>query len=624
MPVKKLLQSCSAFARVLVVAAAAFLVGCGGGDVAPAAAPTSLIGGWAAAGDPLQGAALTFYRLDGQQVDLPEPVTTSQFGSFSAPPGLPAEFRVTARGGAYAGEPFGGTLVAEHRATWNSSVIQINPVTTMVSVYAADHPDESLEEATSRVKRFLAMPDTFDIRTGLTRRNPYFDHAAFMSQAAEAGGMDVFVRRLITEMATHPAATHSFPVDVTAAMPRSAGSFIAKALAEGAASYVGGQAVGWALKESGMWDPDAEARGEVTKMQAALADLKNQLDGLKSHMDEIEHRLSAEMNKHAYSQRVATMYPLISGIHNLKDRLVIFATSPPKDQVARDTQREHIMNSINDLQLSASVIHFNQTGEGGAESLISLINKVASGDSRYVQADPFNEAIQVQFEYFQKLQEWELLLAVEYYHANGEGDGYTPMITTRLAAFNSNLDAQQKLLRTLPEHTMVDSTQQLMLLLRGEDQPPTIRYEWLPDGSFAVITEVLHTTYPVRMGRQDFISQELPTLNTATAYGGFKWRQPYHHEVDAFLRGHGDCSGGRGAEYLKSLGWPSPSRDLMLGTADYMPDGWMTYFKIYTLDKCGMDDYLVWDLARGHELNRTADWIPVRSIPTDEYAKYFY
>lgn len=611
---------------LIVVLLCGVFFGCDDSDT-----ESTTVRGWVSATEPISGADLVFFDIHENQIGEPKHAATGNHGSFAVKiKNLPTDFRVTASGGRYQGDVFTAMFSADCLAYEPSNVVHINAVTTMVSAYLDRHPEKSIEEARKVIKEYLEIPDWVDIGSGLAGSERFFSHSLFMSESAANGGLRKYLNQLIDEIDYDPEITNPFQSQPLPP-PEGTGSSIALGLAEGAASYVGGEALGWGLKETGIWNPDKD----VEEMQRTVANISFQLDQLRNECKYYHDQLSQQVLKAQYDNKRHELDTLISAIFDTKDRLASLVTDPPSDDPDYiEDERQRIITMIYDKLIGSSKeIPLKLENP---DSLIVMYNKILKGRHRFLRADVTNDAIKTQFDYFIKLQEWLLLLEVEYYHAIGEGtrkDGteYHPNITKAIEQFREDTDNQKDLLKTpIPENTMIDVKNRNMI---ATEVPKiclsigTAEYCWGP--SFLP---------PIRMGRDDFDNM-IEIQDNNYMHGFNDWRKPSYQEIEDFFIGHGDCSGGKGSQYLESQGWPEGlPADLSIGSSDWENSQYIyggeerwRHFSIYDANACNLsgvplgmwmnDECMIW-----HEenQNKEADWIAIRSMSDEEFNRYFY
>lgn len=635
----------AALRTILCLFLGAVIGGCGGSSQPPS---DTVVRGWVSAEEGISDARLTFYTADGVKVG-DSASSTSTSGSFAATiKGLPPDFRVVAQGGMALGEPSEAVFAAEYRQHRpDGGPIRINPLTTMVSRYLQRHPSATLDDATAAVKRFLDLPEAFEIAGGLTPRNKYFSVADFMTAARENGGVNSYMDSLVSRMDS--GAVQAFPP--ARVLPRSAGSELALALAKGAATYVGGEVAGWALAKTGLWAKDDATQQAVSNMESTLNNLLSEVAEIKSELRVIE----AQLNLQSYTARVENNAPLMDAIEALSKRLANYAISPLKGE------REAILQEIDDkINSSPTTLHKMQAGVVGTQPLMELWGTIAQGSTRFVDSETYNPKVQTQFEYFRQLQLMQLLLQVEYWHAQDEGGPLAEgeVINTELCKpkpdpgmrcynntndalvnYGANIPAQLALLRTLPADTVADTVlrddgagQKYRLLFASSG--PVYSCSWDP-GSWnkppAYRCERTGAApFPRRMGRLDFDEY-------LTRFSG--WRKPTSDEVRfTFPIERSDClAQGTGQAWLQANGWPRSMGDVALGSADFIypadEERDKAEYLIHYLSKvCNYDWSESWGSFDNFRLgvkvawtgyqpgdNEMADWLAVRTVSGNDF-----
>jgi hypothetical protein len=283
-------------------------------------------------------------------------------------------------------------------------------------------------------------------------------------EAEQNGGINEYIDQLLPLMDKE---SLSFKSSLT----KGATSFIAENLAKGAVSYVGGELMGWGLKKIGVnlsGDHTAEEIAEINKglseMQSEMKQISTELVKIEGKLDTIIsgiRELSHKIDMSGYDTRIGQMENLISAISQLRSDLTYYVTDPPTANL--DSQRERLVNRIeNNIIDSASVIHNQLTGVSGQKPLLELWTEIVYQNS-YLDADDY-EKIETQFEYFRKLQEYILVLQVEYYHAieSADGDSYNKVMDC-IKTYEDNIKKQLELLPLpIPENAVIYTRQDLM------------------------------------------------------------------------------------------------------------------------------------------------------------------
>jgi hypothetical protein len=266
-------------AVTIALVASASLVGCSssGDDKASAGSTKPVtVRGWAYSDAPLKDASITIRTANGDTVVATKKDATTANGTFGTPAKLPADYRVTVAGGTMGDAVFTGRLVADVDGYGpRSGLIQVNPVTTLLAAYRDAHPGQAPAAAQAKVRRFLQLPDGFDVNGSLQGDNPLFSGAEFDRQAQAAGGIQPFVERLVAEMDAKPARTHAFAGAPQNDIEKDAVSFAAKKL------------LALGLKSAlGIGTPDEAIQNALSQLSAQVADLKDAVAALDAKVDQ--------------------------------------------------------------------------------------------------------------------------------------------------------------------------------------------------------------------------------------------------------------------------------------------------------------------------------------------------
>ena len=426
------------------------------------------LSGWVHADMPVSAAVISFYDTDGNKIPMADVPATDSYGAIlgGASESLPSDFRVIAEGGSLGGEEFVGKLSVDIRG-FNpySDIIYINPVTSLVSAYLDKYPEASLAEAEIALRGFLKIPESIELSSGTQLSSEYFNNSQFLREARENGGINPFIDILLAEM--DALGTHPFKE----ALPQAgAASWLAKTLAEGAVSYVGGELMGWGLAKAGIGfgeeDHTAEELAKINKgmeeMKSQLSKMGVQLDAISTKLDNIIIQLDAMLKElshklalNEYGSRVGQLNTLISSVDSIQRDLKNFVKNPPSNP---ETVRQSLIGRIErNIVDSADVIHNQLVGIGGQKPLITLWREVAY-ENRFLGWEDYSR-VEAQFDYFKEYQEAILLLQVEYYHAiEGAPEENTDIIMGCINRYNEHIKQQEALL-VLPikEYTVVDS-----------------------------------------------------------------------------------------------------------------------------------------------------------------------
>jgi hypothetical protein len=424
------------------------------------------LAGWVYASEPVSSAELSIYNTKGERILEGEGMVADEQGIIMlATAKLPSDFKIIAQNGRLYGEAFDAVLRTDVRGfNAESDTIYINLATTFVGAYLDKKPEATLDEAVLSVKTFLELPEWFDLSSGTQLSGEYFNNAQFLTEANENGGVNPFIDMLLTEM--EAGKTHPFKEESL----QGAGSMIAKELAKGAASYLGGELMGWGLSKAGInfGDEDhtaeelAEIKNGMQEMQSQLNEMSIQLDAISTQLKNIQNQLKDMLKQITHQQalseyagRVAQMSNLISNVNTIQRDLNHFVANPPSNpEKTRQSLINRIENSIVD---NADTIHNYLVGIAGEKPLITLWREIVYED-RFLDSYDYDR-VKAQYDFFKQYQETILLLRVEYYHALEEKPGDNEkIIMDCIEHFNSQIEQQEKLLSPPIEKYMVIDT----------------------------------------------------------------------------------------------------------------------------------------------------------------------
>ncbi len=454
---------------------------------------------------PLVGSTVTVHDLNGNK--LGEYVgATFDTGAFiiDVPWGIfqskdYTDFKVSVSGGTLDNEPFTGTLVRYIYGFTEEGAYSINAITTLVAAHHDEHPSVSFESSEAAVSEFLAIPPQTTIQAVVENANiafVYFDHYAFMGEASSEGGFDAFIDYLVVEM-KQGTSTHSF---VGYSNENSvAGEFLGwfgGNLANGAASYIGGQAMGWAMNLLGFKSSDAEIMDKLNQISNQLIQMDQKLDAisrdigsLRSQIAELEAALSAtETNLKNRISQIATYDP-ISKIESAFAQLGIYAQCKP-GEVSLNTINEWA-SSVLDPTTGAfasmnSLDNFIQghvlgTEEGLLELMTSsAINSLDSSPGNHYGRNYRNKVLNIangMTDYFKKLLYVEmkgLTIISEAHHARNETVPVSHYINS---VWQPRLEKQVDLFVTQMERFVIMAERQYFLEFPNMGPIPADKYQ---------------------------------------------------------------------------------------------------------------------------------------------------
>lgn len=430
--------------------------------------PTTL-SGWVYAGEPVFDSVLKLYDLSGKQILKTQSLTVDEQGAILIGTNneMPENFRIVAEGGTQNGQDLVAKLSADVREyNAQSDTIYVNPVTTIVSAYLDNYPEESLANASFAVKKFLEIPELIDLPSGTQLSSEYFNNTQFMRESDENGGINQFIEKLIPQMKA--GRTHPFREPLL--LQSGTASWIATTLAEGALSYAGGELMGWGLDKAGInfgegdhteeelakiQEGMAQMKAEMAEMYIKLDAISNKLDNIVAQLKDMLKQLSHQQALSDYGNRVLQLNDLISGIYTIRRDLNNFIMNPPEKPEA---MRQRLINRIESKIIDrADVIHNQLAGLAGEKPLITLWREIVY-ENRFLNSEDYNK-VKSQYEFFRNYQDAILLLQVEYYHATEEESGQNyAIIIDCIDRYKKHIKQQEALLALPIEKNVVVDT----------------------------------------------------------------------------------------------------------------------------------------------------------------------
>lgn len=439
------------------------VAGCRSDAKTRAGTETDNLKGWVSANGPVSGANLVVQDLKSKTIQKSSEERSQNIGSFEVRlADLPSDFRIVASGGKKANQDFPATLSADYRAfNAKEDVARINLVTTMVSAYLDKHPGTTLVDATSAIKKYLAIPDFVDIGSGVDAdaAGVYFSSARFLEQAAKNGGVNQYISQLVTE--TKDNVIHPFQrqkLGLTGANSRPMGSsnglggtiesytagWLVEKIAGGAVAGLSSKLLNFGLSKIGL-DFGGSDKEEVQALQESINKISGQLVAMSGQIAEMKQELSEDIHKAEYDGRVqsdptATLVTRIGetetqGLYkSLQDLLNNINPATEKTYNAdeadtREFNRRGLIDAIGsqllptgfkpgspDPAYSLNVFHNQLVGIGFSTPLLTLWDYRVQDHHRFFSSAD-SKLIQSHFEYWDLKQQWLTELLVQYFNA---------------------------------------------------------------------------------------------------------------------------------------------------------------------------------------------------------------
>ena len=374
-------------------------------------------GGWVYLDQPLSQADLTVATSAGSRIG--DSVTTSANGTFRLPGKVPDAFRITATGGEVGSQVFTGDLVADvHGYHASRAPLEVNPVTTLAAAYRDAHPGLSVDDATARVQRFLALPSAITLDTDLRGATQWFSSQAFLSQATPAGGVQPFVRQLVSEMDRDPSATHPF-------VGTAHNDVVTMNIVGGVVSKLASTAFGSVLQSVGIGDSvQADVLSSLSQIQAQLTQLQASVD-----------QIAQALTQASYDKWASDVITIKNAVTDTFSKLKWTADSGDKSGLTQ------IQDTIKGLISTNALRNLNSdlTGEAATTGAYRAWSNLIKSKTTFWGATQSNQLLDY-FDYYDTVQAELIYLIREYDLATGVSQDF--FNANDLATYNSQRAAQ--------------------------------------------------------------------------------------------------------------------------------------------------------------------------------------
>ena len=387
---------------------------------------------------------------------------------------LPRAFTVEVTGGQAGGRRLPGRFSVVVRNYLSGTVVDVNPVTTLITDDLAGQRELPAPIALARdhaqIYRLLGIPGWED-QVDLRYSTRYFDGASYLRAAQRAGGIRRLDRQLVAQ--ARRGQQHRFlsaPATFTEG-PRLAGP-IASAAAAGAGLIaqafkflaaqagsslvrVAGQkagtaALGWVLAAYGF--EDALADQEVTEIRRIVEQLSTQVAQLQNQVSQLQRDLGVI----GFSTLAHQTDRTIGQIDHATSQLALLANMPAKDST-KAAFAQTIADYIGTNLLDAPAI-LNR----GLGSHLPLADNVIKSASRALAQRKFfgpqsSAEVRGVYDYFAAYQVQLAMLLQEYYHAKPTVYSAENNVAN-LAQLRGNVESQAGSLKPdVPADTVIDT-----------------------------------------------------------------------------------------------------------------------------------------------------------------------
>ena len=390
---------------------------------------------------------------------------------------LPAAFTVQVGGGQAGGRRLPGSLSVVVKNYVSGTVVDVNPVTTLITDDLAGQSRSRLSVAPARARtqiyRLLEIPSSED-EVELRYSTRYFDGASYLVAARRAGGIGPLDGALVRR--ARRGEHHRFlgagativrgprlwgPVASATALPAVGGALVSqvfKSLAAQAATSLAGvagekagtAALGWLLAAFGF--KDALGDETVLEIRRIVDQLSRQVAQLQEHVGQLQRDLGV----HGFSTLFHQTDRTIGEIDHATSQLTLLANMPAK-AATKPAFTQTIVDYIGAKLLDAPAI-LNR-GLGSHLPLADNVIKAASralGQRKFFGPQSSAEVRSV-YEYFAAYQVQLAMLLQEYYHAKPAI--YSPENNAAsLAQLQGHVESQAGALKPdVPANTVIDT-----------------------------------------------------------------------------------------------------------------------------------------------------------------------
>ena len=469
---------------------------------------------------------------------------------------LPRAFTVEVTGGQAGGRRLPGRFSVVVRNYLSGTVVDVNPVTTLITDDLAGQRELPAPIALARdhaqIYRLLGIPGWED-QVDLRYSTRYFDGASYLRAAQRAGGIRRLDRQLVAQ--ARRGQQHRFlsaPATFTEG-PRLAGP-IASAAAAGAGLIaqafkflaaqagsslvrVAGQkagtaALGWVLAAYGF--EDALADQEVTEIRRIVEQLSTQVAQLQNQVSQLQRDLGVI----GFSTLAHQTDRTIGQIDHATSQLALLANMPAKDST-KAAFAQTIADYIGTNLLDAPAI-LNR----GLGSHLPLADNVIKSASRALAQRKFfglqsSAEVRGVYDYFAAYQVQLAMLLQEYYHAKPTVYSAENNVAN-LAQLRGNVESQAGSLKPdVPADTVIDTKSSEMWVTDLPDPEKrlfdiayaTFGFQWRPNSSGTYTRDCGHRPWdgPRGLAGLPHCDWEMPT---ADAYRrlieGWSGKSPSH------------------------------------------------------------------------------------------------
>lgn len=384
---------------------------------------------------------------------------------------IPRRFAVVVEGGRAGGRRLTGSLRSIPAADPDASVVEVDPLTTLVTELRARRPGLGLADAARAIKRYFGVPGWADLGQDVRTSPRWFDANAYLRDAIQYGSIDRLNRALADQIlgGLRPMRPPAFTA--AAARPRAgaaaglavltAGQLVGQlfkylgtaVLRAGSQRLLGG-ALGGLLELAKSAGLDLTGKSELDGVREQLSALGTQLTQLEGKLDAVSKIIA---QSHA-SQLLHQSDEIIGRIDHARAQLALLANLNPTDPTQKkfaETISAYIATNL--LDAPARLNRQLNPALGIADNAIKAASRALAASVRFFDARQSDE-VRAVYDYFAVYQAQLAVLLTNYWNANP--DTYSlDTRTASLAQLDANVTKSQveSLKPTVPAGTFIDT-----------------------------------------------------------------------------------------------------------------------------------------------------------------------
>jgi hypothetical protein len=475
------------------------------------------------------------------ELDAPEDRSYSEGTALLRFSSLPRHLRVVVTGGRAGGRELRGSLTAEVQDATDGTLVEVNPVTTLVDAWADAGRGRTLGGARNVIERLLGIPRILgdgDLRA----TDRWFDGDTFERYALRHGSVEAAVNALVRYVdrpgdqrsvfrARRRGRTKARGAAIKVNVEKGANAVLGELidLIAEAAPLTGPQGVVFGLVMKGIKSAISlkfGAEKEVDEVKVALADISTRLAELKTQLGTAVFQLQVEATREKVDRIEVALRDLGWALRLPR------STAQGQKDFAEATQE--FLKSAADLRGLGDKLNkaLTETKPEGAPALLPGVRQKLGAERFFTNTSSLR--IRRFFDYFEWKETLLAMLLSEYHTYNGE----TATATERVREIKDEYLPQQRQAlpqRSLDQHVFIDTTHKLMW---GVEPAPRSAAQIVGSGFSECSASVLGARTCV--------------LRSNAQFAGFSdWQMPTAKQASGLVAGRGDDDP---IAWLKSVG----------------------------------------------------------------------